>query len=58
MLGKCGLAPEVNNCPHYARNNESCEIGNEVCGFFKYHGKEKDITYKRKPRWYEQYYKR
>lgn len=58
MLGKCDLAADINNCPHYIKDIESCEIGNEVCCFFANPGKGKEINYKREPKWFEQYYKR
>lgn len=46
MLGKCELAPDINNCPHYIKDVQSCEIGNEVCCFFENPGKGKDINYR------------
>ena len=59
MVGMCGLAPNINQCPNYNADTRSCAANNNVCGFFKVPGENKEKTeYKRKSRWYEQYYKR
>lgn len=60
MTGLCMLAPDINQCPNYNADIGSCVTNNKVCGFFMESGdiKEEKTEYKRKPRWYEQYYKR
>lgn len=56
----CGLAPDINKCPNYNADTVSCAANNKACGFFRESGekKEEKTEYKRKARWYEQYYKR
>lgn len=58
MLGKCGLAPDINRCPHYDANMGSCTINNDVCGFFRNPEVKKEINNQRQPKWFEQYYDR
>jgi hypothetical protein len=59
MIGMCGLAPDINQCPNYKVDTGSCVTNNNVCGFFMVlERKEKRAEYKREPRWYEQYYNR
>jgi hypothetical protein len=60
MKGICGLAPDINQCPNYNVDTGSCASNNNVCGFFRelVEKKEEKTEYKRKPRWYERYYKR
>jgi len=60
MAGMCGLAPDINKCPNYNADTVSCAANNKACGFFRDSGekKEEKTEYKRKARWYEQYYKR
>jgi hypothetical protein len=60
MIGMCGLAPDINKCPNYNADTESCVVNNDVCGFFREIGEENDekAEYKREPRWYEQFYNR
>jgi hypothetical protein len=59
MKGICGLAPDINKCPHYDANMGSCTTNNNVCGFFRNpEAKKEKSEYKRKTRWYEQYYEK
>jgi hypothetical protein len=60
MVGSCGLAPDINKCPNYNVDTANCTINNNACGFFKESAEnnEERNEYKRKPRWYEQYYNR
>ncbi len=58
MVGMCSLAPDINQCPNYNADTVSCSANNKACAFFMEsgNGKEEKTEYKRKPRWYEQYY--
>lgn len=60
MAGMCGLEPDINKCPNYNADTLSCTTMNKACGFFREAAekKEEKTGYKRKARWYEQYYKR
>ncbi|MGL6219297.1 MAG: hypothetical protein ACRC36_14775 [Lacrimispora sphenoides] len=59
MVGICGLAQDVNKCPNYNSDTGSCVTNNTVCGFFRNSEAKKEKTeYKRKTRWYEQYYEK
>lgn len=60
MAGICGLEPDINKCPNYNADTVSCTTTNKACGFFRalVEKKEEKKVYKRKARWYEQYYKR
>jgi hypothetical protein len=35
MLGKCGLAEDINKCPHYIKDKEGCGSDHTGCGFFR-----------------------
>lgn len=59
MTAICNLAPDINNCPHYVIGTGRCGSENRMCGFFNTDEKKKEKEgYVRKPRWYEQYYRR
>jgi len=58
MLGICGLAPDINKCPHYIRDKEGCGADHTSCGFFRQPEKERKITTHKGPKWFEQYYDR
>lgn len=61
MLGNCGLAPEINRCPHYIEDKGGCGADHKECGFFEEFvqtGDAKDTIMRREPKWFEQYYKR
>lgn len=58
MMGQCTLYPDLNRCPHFAAEKLGCRENNTVCGFYKpADKKEPEIDY-RKPKWFDQYYKR
>lgn len=59
MAGICTLAPDINSCPHYDREEGICGDGPEQCGFFVKEDKEllTERGYTRKPRWYEEFMK-
>jgi len=50
----CGLAPDINMCPHYIREKEGCGADHTSCGFFQ---NKKETVSKKGPKWFEQYYK-
>lgn len=55
----CGLAPDINKCPNYNADMGSCTTNNDVCGFYRnIETKKEKSEYKRKTRWYEQYYEK
>ncbi len=58
MLGKCGLAEDVNRCPHYIRDKDGCGADHTSCGFFRQPDTKKEINNQRHPTWFEQYYDR
>jgi len=56
----CTLTIEANTCPHYSAENSTCSAEQPGCSFRKID--EPCVVYreeyKRKPRWYEQYYRK
>lgn len=58
MKGICGLAPDINRCPHYIRDKEGCGAGHTGCGFFRQPDTKKETNNQRQPKWFEQYYDR
>lgn len=59
MAGICTLAPDINSCPHYDREEGICGDGPEMCGFFVKDNKKvpTEQEYIRQPRWYEEFMK-
>lgn len=60
MLGNCGLAEDINRCPHYIRDKRGCGADHKKCGFFEEFerpGDTKETNMRREPKWFEQYYK-
>lgn len=58
MLGNCGLAPDVNRCPHYIEDKRGCGADHKECGFFVTFGKpgeSKETIMYREPKWFERY---
>jgi len=58
MLGICGLAADINRCPHYIRKKEGCGADHTSCGFFRSPETKKETVSKKGPKWFEQYYDR
>jgi len=44
MLGKYGLAEDINRCPHYIRDKEGCDADHTSCGFFRQSDTKKEIN--------------
>ncbi|MDR7813723.1 hypothetical protein [Lacrimispora sp.] len=58
MLGICGLAPDINKCPHYIKDKEGCGADHTSCGFYRQPEIKKEMNNQRQPKWFEQYYDR
>jgi hypothetical protein len=58
MKGICGLAPDINRCPHYIREKEGCGAGHTDCGFYRNPEMKKEISNQKERKWFEQYYDR
>ena len=59
MNGVCVLAPDINKCTNSDADMGSYTTNNDVCGFFRNpEAKKEKSEYKRKTRWYEQYYEK
>ncbi len=58
MLGICGLAEDINKCPHYIREKEGCGADHTGCGFYRKPEPIKEMNNQRQPKWFEQYYDR
>ncbi len=57
MKGICGLAADINRCPHYIRDQEGCGADHADCGFYRNPKVKKDTANRKEPKWFEQYYK-
>ena len=51
---QCGLSIEINSCPYFDKSKTECHY-KEKCSYQEH--TEKRISYARKERWYEQYYR-
>jgi len=58
MKGICGLAPDINRCPHYIREKEGCGADHTGCGFFRNPETKKEAVSQKGHKWFEQYYDR
>jgi hypothetical protein len=58
MKGICGLAPDINRCPHHIREKEGCGAGHTDCGFYRNPEMKKEIANQKERKWFEQYYDR
>jgi len=58
MLGNCGLAEDINSCPHYIREKEGCGADHAKCGFFRNPETKKEIGNQKEPKWFVKYYDR
>jgi len=58
MKGICGLAEDINKCPHYIREKEGCGAGHTSCGFYRKTEAKKETANRKEPKWFEQYYDR
>lgn len=56
MIGQCGLAPDINKCPHYI--NGKCGAEQTSCGFYEPLVQEKKKENTKEPKWFEQYYRK
>lgn len=57
MANICTLAPDINRCPHYSSETQTCIDGPEECGFYKKIEMEKPPKAPRRQKWFEQYLK-
>ena len=58
MKGICGLAPDINRCPHYIRDKEGCGADHTGCGFYRKQETKQETNNQRQPKRFEQYYDR
>lgn len=58
MKGICGLAADINRCPHYIRDQEGCGADHKDCGFYRKPDNKKEMNDQKQPKWFEQYYDR
>ena len=57
MTNICTLAPDINQCPHYDQQTQTCIDGPEECGFYKKIVTVKQPEAPRRQKWFEQYIK-
>ena len=57
MANICTLEPDINQCPHYSSETQTCNGGPEECGFYKKLDTEKQPEAPRRQKWFEQYLK-
>ena len=58
---KCNLPEDINKCPFYHKEDKSCKNDKDnKCSFLirESNKPEAGAGYVRKPRWYEEYYRR
>lgn len=57
MANICTLEPDINQCPYYNSESQTCNGGPEECGFYKKIESEKQPEAPRRQKWFEQYLK-
>lgn len=57
MANICTLAEDINQCPHYNRETQTCNSGPEECGFYKKIEVERQPKAPKRAKWFEQYMK-
>lgn len=58
MIGQCGLAPDINKCPHYISDKKGCGAEQTSCGFYEPPGQKKGKANTKESKWFEQYYRK